>query len=235
MDTEKLLQNSYTPYSGNPSVAIVESESGYYFPGCRIENISYPLSIDAEQSALFCCLSEGHKPAKLFVSDPKKEIIRFWEHVLNITIGQLDENLLSDNNFASITLNENLNIDQTLDDLLDAAVVGESNFPVSALLKTDLGYISGVNIECSAWNMGLCAERVAISKALSYGAQKLSKLHIHTRKGEFSSPCGACRQVIIEHMPHRQIHLHHADHSESIHFSEDLLPYSFSSFSLSNK
>jgi homotetrameric cytidine deaminase len=115
---------------------------------------------------------------------------------------------------------------------LDYAKVEESNFPVAALLETEKGFFSGVNIECSSWSMGLCAERIAIAKALSFGCQQLKTLHIHTRDGEFSSPCGACRQVLIEHMPKRQIHLYHADHSKSIHFCNDLLPHSFQSSSL---
>lgn len=234
MNTEALYQNSYVPYSDNPAIAIVQSRAGQYFPGCRIENISYPLSIGAEQNALFCCLSEGHHPKTLFVSKPEDDILHFWKNELDITIEPI-ESITKKLTFGDVVLAGNIDIEKKLEQLLEAAVVGESNFPVSAILETDLGYIPGVNIECSAWNMGLCAERVAISKALSYGAKKLTKLHIHTRDGEFSSPCGACRQVIMEHMPHKQIHLHHADHSESVHFSEDLLPYSFSSFSLSNK
>jgi len=235
MNTQVLYQHNYVPYSGKPSIAIAQSKEGTYFPGCRIENISYPLNIDAAQSALFCCLSEGYQPKTLFVSNSDNKLIHFWEEEYDVVLESLGEGSLADFDFEQIMLDSSTNIAPTLDNLLNSAVVEESNFPVSALLETDLGYISGVNIECSAWNMGLCAERVAISKALTYGAKKLKSMHIHSRKGEFSSPCGACRQVIMEHMPNRQIHLHHADHSESIHFSNDLLPYSFSSIALSNK
>jgi len=235
MNTQVLYQHNYVPYSGKPSIAIVRSEEGLYFPGCRIENISYPLNINAAQSALFCCLSEGYQPKTLFVSDPDNKLIHFWGVEYDIVIEPLAKVSLPDFNFAQVILDDDISVTQTLDNLLNAAVVEESHFPVSALLETDLGYISGVNIECSVWNMGLCAERVAISKALAYGAKKFKSMYIHTREGEFSSPCGACRQVIIEHMPKRQIHLYHADHSESIHFSNDLLPYSFNSIALSNK
>src|SRR5699024_6543896 len=119
--------------------------------------------------------------------------------------------------------------------LLERARVEESNFPVAALAKTNKGWVSGTNIECSAWSMGLCAERVAISKALTYTEAEITELHIHTRYGEFSSPCGACRQVISEHLPDRKLYLHHADGSQSIHLSNDLLPFSFQSSSLPNQ
>lgn len=235
MDINKLYKHNYTPYSQEANLAIVHSKEGHYFAGCRVENISYPLSIGAAQSALFICLSETEKPETLYISDPKREVIHFWEMEFDVAVKPLDNNTLQKQDLVNVILEKDINIEETLDKLLDDAVVNESNFPVAAILETDLGYFSGVNIECSAWNMGLCAERVAIAKALAYGSTKLKKLHIHTRDGEFSSPCGACRQVIKEHMPNRQVHLHHADHSESIHFSEDLLPYSFSSTALSNK
>jgi len=235
MDFNELYQHNYTPYSKQPSISIVRSNEGRYFPGSRIENISYPLTISAAQSALFCCLSERQEPKTIFVTDPDREILPFWEKEFDIDVKPLDKKLLRQRPLAKVILDNDINIKKILDDLLEDAIVGESNFPVTALLETEKGFFTGVNIECSAWNMGLCAERVAIAKALAYGSTKLKKLHIHTQDGEFSSPCGACRQVIKEHMSNRQVHLHHADHSESIYFSNDLLPYSFSSTVLSNK
>ncbi len=235
MDIHTLREHNYTPYSKRQSVAIVRSKGGRWFPGIRIENISYPLSISAVQNALFCCLSEGDQPDTLFTDDPDATMNTLWQEELNFSVNLLKPDTLANCSFADLKLSSDVNIDHTLTELLDNAVVDESDFPVSALLETEDGYYSGVNVECTSWNMGLCAERIAIAKALTYGSKKLKTLHVHTRKGEFSSPCGACRQVIIEHLPNKQIHLHHADHSESVHFSNDLLPHSFSSSSLSNK
>lgn len=235
MDIHELYQHNYAPYSDRPAISVVRSTKGEYFPGIRIENISYPLTISAAQSALFCCLSEGKVPETIFVTDPDHELLPFWKKELDIEVSSLDKKLLREKPLTDVILDDDIDIKKMLENLLDDAIVGESNFPVAALLETENGCFSGVNIECSVWNMGLCAERVAIAKALAYGSTRLKKLHIHTRDGEFSSPCGACRQVIKEHMPNRQVHLHHADHSESIHFSNDLLPYSFSSIALSNK
>lgn len=234
MTISDLFSHAYTPYSKKNSVAIVRSASGSYFPGCRIENIAYPLSITAIQNALFCCISEGESPEEAWTTDQNDPIISYWEQELEVSIQQLKRSNLSDIVFPDIRLRKKVDPQKKLVHLLDQAVVGESDFPVAALLETADGFYSGVNIECSAWSMGLCAERVAISKALSYGHNEFRALHIHTRDGEFSSPCGACRQVIIEHMPDKQIHLHHADHSTSIHFSMDLLPHSFRSSSLTD-
>lgn len=235
MDIDTLYELNYVPYSKKPSVALVRSKADTWFPGIRIENISYPLSITAAQNALFFCLSEDQQPVELYVDAIEDNMTSFWQNEFDLAVEPLDKNSPPASTFAQLRLDGEINPEQKLTELLDYAVVGESNFPVSALIETEQGFFSGVNVECSAWNMGLCAERIAIAKALTSGSKKLKRLHIHTRDGEFSSPCGACRQVIIEHLPDHQVHLHHADHSESIHFSKDLLPHSFSSSSLSNK
>lgn len=235
MDINKLYEQNYVPYSKKPSVSLVRSQKGTWFPGVRIENISYPLSISATQNALFLCLSEGQQPLELYSDKRDEKMLSYWQSEFNLSVQSLDKNKLPDHTFADIRHKTDIKTHKILPELLDQAVVNESNFPVSALIQTEQGFFSGVNIECSSWNMGLCAERIAIAKALTYGSKQLKRLHIHTRDGEFSSPCGACRQVIFEHLPNKQIHLHHADHSVSIHFSNDLLPHSFSSSSLSNK
>lgn len=232
MDTEQLNDTSYVPYSGNSSTAIVKSVSGSYYPGTRIENAAFPLTINAAQNALFACLSEKDRPKAIYVEDTKANDLEFWRNEYNVWVYPIEE--LNEEPLKEIIfdLNES-EIATTLKNLLDQAVTVNSNFPVSALLKTNKGYISGVNVECSEWSLGLCAERVAIAKAISYGIRDFQSIYIHTRAGEYSSPCGACRQVIYEHLPHNPVHLFHADGTHSMHYSSDLLPHSFRSSSLS--
>ena len=235
MDITDLQDHNYVPYSQQPSLAVVRSSDGSYFPGCRIENISYPLSISAIQNAICCCLSEGKRPAEILLQTMDDPMRPFWEKEFGISATDLTQADSSRIQFPDIRLPETAEPEKMLVELLDRAVVEESQFPVSAIVESEQGLFSGVNIEFTAWEMGLCAERVAIAKALTYGSKKIRTLHLHTRNGEFSSPCGACRQVIFEHMPNKQVHLHHADHSESVHYSHDLLPHSFRSTSLSNR
>ncbi|MCW9706609.1 cytidine deaminase [Fodinibius salsisoli] len=234
LNLSEVLKSSYVPYSSQPEGALVHSAEGRFFPGIRVENISYPLSVSAAQNALFCCLSEGDTPQKLWITNNNDPLLPFWKQEYGLSIDSLDPDDLPADRCNSISIDNKVNPVDILPQLLPQARVRYSNFPVAALVKTNLGYFSGVNIECSAWNLGLCAERVAIFKALSYRASTLLDLHIHTRSGEFSSPCGACRQVIIEHLQGQKIHLHHADGSQSIHFDTDLMPFSFRASSLSN-
>ena len=231
MTIKELQKRSYVPYSGTPEVSVVRSVEGHLFPGVRIENTAFPLTINAAQNALFSCLSEGERPKALYVEDTSANDIAFWKQEYNVWTYELDQ--LDEMDFKPILLpEEGVEVQSTLKDLFNKAVVANSDFPVSALLRTGEGYVTGVNIECSEWNLGLCAERVAIAKALSYGYTDFDALHVQTRDGEFSSPCGSCRQVIVEHLPRHPIHLYHADGTHSKHYSIDLLPHSFLSNSL---
>jgi homotetrameric cytidine deaminase len=231
MDIKQLKETNYVPYSGNSSVAVVKSVSGNFYPGVRIENAAFPLTINAAQNALFACMSEKDRPKAIYVEDTKANDLEFWRNEYNVWVYPLED--LKNETSRDILLDlEEHEIEAKLHELLDQAVTVNSDFPVSAILKTGKGYISGVNVECSEWSLGLCAERVAIGKAISYGIRDFDSLYIHTRSGEYSSPCGACRQVIYEHLPHNPVHLFHADGTHSMHYSSDLLPHSFRSKAL---
>lgn len=227
MTPSDLRNNSYVPYSRRPKIAIAESANGYYYPGVRIENISYPLTISAVQNALFCCLSEEEEPTTLFIESPtNQQELDYWLSNFNIDTAPIEN--LADFDPAAIWLPKE-DIPMQLQGLLDRAVVPESEFPVAAIVTTDAGNIGGVNIETPDWSRGLCAERVALAKSITYGCKRYKALYIHTSEGEYSSPCGACRQVMAEHMPRQPVHLYHADHSHSVHRVSELLPYNFQS------
>lgn len=72
-----------------------------------------------------------------------------------------------------------------------------SNYAVGASLLTESGKIyDGVNIENAAYPTGICAERVAIFKAVSEGERSFSAIVVVTSNG--GTPCGSCRQVMAE-------------------------------------
>lgn len=75
-----------------------------------------------------------------------------------------------------------------------------SNFKVGAALQTEDGQIfTGCNIESSSYGLTVCAERVALFKALSEGVDKFTRLVIATDVDPPSSPCGACRQLLWDY------------------------------------
>jgi cytidine deaminase len=72
-----------------------------------------------------------------------------------------------------------------------------SNYQVGAALVTHSGkFFTGCNVENAAYPTGLCAERVAIFKAVSEGEQQFRALAVVTSNG--GTPCGSCRQVMAE-------------------------------------
>lgn len=74
-----------------------------------------------------------------------------------------------------------------------------SKFRVGAALLTKNGRVyTGCNIENSAYSPSVCAERVAIFKAVSDGEVNFDKIAISSDSNEFTPPCGVCRQVMSE-------------------------------------
>ena len=75
------------------------------------------------------------------------------------------------------------------------ALAPYSNYKVGAAVLTESGRIfGGCNIENSSYSLTICAERVALFKAVSEGETKFKALSVSTNNA--GMPCGACRQVI---------------------------------------
>ena len=109
------------------------------------------------------------------------------------------------------------------------AYVPYSHFPVGAALLSQDGQIfQGCNIENASFGLTNCAERTAIFKAISSGVKDFSALAIYGETEQPISPCGACRQVLVEFcsadMP---VYLVAKDLSVKNTTLAELLPYSF--------
>lgn len=101
-----------------------------------------------------------------------------------------------------------------------------SSFKVGAAILTKEGKIfSGTNIENASLSLTLCAERVAIFKAVSEGHKSFTDLAIVSSSGKPVFPCGACRQVLTEFSPNMRIHIE-GNEDKSIILT-DLIPHSF--------
>ena len=103
-----------------------------------------------------------------------------------------------------------------------------SNFPVGAALRTRDGKIyQAGNIESSSYSLTLCAERVALFKALSEGERQFDTIAVAASTDEMCTPCGACRQVLWDYAPDLQVILvnrHGETHKVAL---ADLLPEAF--------
>jgi cytidine deaminase len=79
------------------------------------------------------------------------------------------------------------------------AVCSYSGFAVGAALETEEGaVIGGCNVENGTYGLTVCAERVAIWKALSEGVRRFRAVAVVTDAPEPTPPCGACRQILWE-------------------------------------
>jgi cytidine deaminase len=99
---------------------------------------------------------------------------------------------------------KNVLTDEMRENLIQAALAARrwayapySNYAVGAALLTASGRVyDGVNVENAAYPTTMCAERVAVFKAVSEGEQKYIALAVVTSNA--GTPCGSCRQVLAE-------------------------------------
>lgn len=91
---------------------------------------------------------------------------------------------------------------------IDKAYSPYSNYSVGAAVRTEDGTIyDGCNIENASYGLTMCAERVALFKAVSEGQKDIKEISIVIDDDILPSPCGACRQVISELAPDAKITL----------------------------
>jgi len=82
------------------------------------------------------------------------------------------------------------------------AYVPYSHYPVGAAVLTASGRVyTGCNVENASFGLTVCAERVAVWTAVAAGEREIVAVAVATTNG--ATPCGACRQVLAEFVPHR--------------------------------
>ncbi|MEJ1966431.1 MAG: cytidine deaminase [Gammaproteobacteria bacterium] len=90
-----------------------------------------------------------------------------------------------------------------------------SGFKVGAAVRDEAGRtFSGANVENGSYGLTVCAERIAIFKAISEGAKRICALAVVSEKQNPCIPCGACLQVLAEFAGDASIHLVASDGTE---------------------
>ena len=103
-----------------------------------------------------------------------------------------------------------------------------SRFKVGAALETADGtVIAGCNIENATYGLTICAERVAIFKAISEGHRAFTRIAIVADTEAPTPPCGACRQILWEFGGNLEIRLANLTKETGMHRLQDLLPLPF--------
>ena len=103
-----------------------------------------------------------------------------------------------------------------------------SKFKVGAAVLADNNNIfTGCNVENVSYGLTICAERIAISKAISEGCKKIKAIAVIADTKEPVSPCGACRQFIMEFNPDTLVIMGTLDRKIYTTIIKELLPYNF--------
>jgi cytidine deaminase len=108
------------------------------------------------------------------------------------------------------------------------AVAPHSEFKVGAALETARGKVYlGCNIENASYGLTLCAERVAIFKAVSEGERRFKRIAVVADTARLTAPCGACRQIIWEFCGDCEVIMANLKGKVEVHRMKELLPVPF--------
>jgi cytidine deaminase len=103
-----------------------------------------------------------------------------------------------------------------------------SQFRVGAALRANSGRIfTGCNIENSSFGLTVCAERVAVFKALSEGERRFDAIAVVADTERLTPPCGACRQILWEFCRDAEVVLANLSGQITMRRVPDLLPDAF--------
>lgn len=133
--------------------------------------------------------------------------------------------------------------EESLQELLETAkearlrsIAPFSDFLVGAALKTEDGKVYvGCNVESASYGLTVCAERVAIWKALSEGERKFTELAIVADTETLTPPCGTCRQIIWEFAKNAKLVLANLNGESQQCSIKELLPRAFDARFLSKQ
>jgi cytidine deaminase len=122
-----------------------------------------------------------------------------------------------------------------MDQLIEAALHARQNahapfshFQVGAALEDATGRIhTGCNVENASYGLTLCAERVAVFKAVSEGARQFRRVAVVADTETLTPPCGACRQILWEFCGDVELVLSNLQGKTETFRLKDLLPRPF--------
>ncbi len=111
---------------------------------------------------------------------------------------------------------------------MEKAYAPYSKFKVgAALLAKDGMVFLGCNVENASFGATICAERTALTKAISEGVREFDKIAVVASSGDYAAPCGICRQVLYEFMPEGEVILDSDAEGVKVMKLKELLPMGF--------
>ncbi|MDX1547511.1 MAG: cytidine deaminase [Rhodothermales bacterium] len=234
---------AHTPYSGRPAAAVLLLSDGAWVPGVRVESASFSLVIPALVNALSTAVAAGRRDVVAAVLDhaATPDEAAFLATVPDGAFERAAEDAFVRR--AGVSLPP---ASERLDPFLDAplpassedgialaravaerALVPESSFPVGCVLAAGGRLVPGVNVEHPDWSRVLCAERNALGTAVSYGLPEAEALYLTCLKDPAGTPCGACRQLLVELASAAVLWMDRGDNAPASAAPSALLPGAF--------
>lgn len=103
-----------------------------------------------------------------------------------------------------------------------------SKFRVGAAIETEDGRVfTGCNVENATYGLTVCAERVAVFKAISEGSRKFVRVAVAADTETLTPPCGACRQILWEFCGDVEVVLVNPAGASETFRMKDLFPRAF--------
>lgn len=229
------------PYSGKKVGAALLLEDGAVIHGCRVENASFQLTIGALDNAwstahavgrldviAVACSTEWNSADQAFLTGMEHFEWMFPGGGLALLSDELPEPTESLAPLLPSWGPQPKDGALLSREVAELAWIPESDFPVGCVVRTQEGqHVPGVNVEHSDWHRVLCAERNALSSLVAYGYGPASEIHVSCPKDPGGTPCGACRQVIVELAPEATVWMDLIDQPPTAMKASELLPGSF--------
>ena len=118
----------------------------------------------------------------------------------------------------------------------EGAYAPYSRFLVGAAVRTKGGHVfTGANVENASYSVAICAERVAVFKAISEGHRSFKRVAVVADTAEPTPPCGACRQILWEFGGDLEVILGNLSGEKARYQLKDLLPHPFDARLLSEQ
>ncbi len=243
---------AHVPYSQRPTAAVLLLEDGRSVPGVRVESASFSLLIPALVNAFSTAVACGRTDvaavamSRAFLPEERALLHALpWGSFIEADADVFVRNDLETLPALSERLSPYLEAGAPQDPAAGVALarevarrahVPESGFPVGCVLETAAGeLIPGVNVEHTDWARILCAERNALGTAISYGLAGLRRLYLTCLKDPTGTPCGACRQLLVELAPEAALWMDRGDDTPEAASPHGLLPGSFSGRALAER
>ena len=250
-----LSDRAHVPFSNRPTAAVLLLDNGQWIPGVRIESASYSLTIPALLNAYTTAVTWGRAAdvVAFVLSRPFRreeglyvEELPHGPYEAYADDAWLQGRWANDGSLPAVgdPLSPFLDgpVDEPVRGVRDArraaghAYVPASEFHVGAVLELeDERLVPGVNVEHPDWARILCAERNALGTACSYDAPPAHRLFLSCAEDPEGTPCGACRQVLIEHYPEAELWMDRHDEAPEHTTLSALLPGSFRGRALLNE